>query len=136
MLRVLHRVGVPAIRHPDAGPEGVDVPKTVITRVVIDIERWLKGKTERAVVISAYAMQVTDYVAADPTNNIAVTADAHDMADLQALMAAPSPEDADLEEKHGVLPPMAAAIEKQAPRSRLAARPAYQRAAAPSPPTP
>ena len=117
------------------------MPKTVITRVVIDIERWLKGKTERAVVISAYAMQVTDYVAADyvaadPTNNIAVTADAHDMADLQALMAAPSPEDADLEEKHGVLPPMAAAIEKQAPRSRLAARPAYQRAAAPSPPTP
>jgi hypothetical protein len=55
------------------------MPKIVITPAVVDIERWLKGKAERAGVISAFATNVTD-VAMDGSNNIAVTADVQDMA--------------------------------------------------------
>jgi len=88
------------------------MPKIVITHKVVDVERWLKGKAERAAVISAYATQVTDHVSMDGSNNIAVTADVHDMAGAQALMASPSPEDVALEEKHGVIQPMTVYIEK------------------------
>lgn len=86
--------------------------KIVITHAVVDIERWLKGKEERAAVISAYATNVTDYVAMDGSNNIAVTADVHDMAGAQAMMASPSPDDAAAMERHGVLPPLMVYVEK------------------------
>lgn len=88
------------------------MPKIVITHQVVDVERWLKGKAERAAVISAYATQVTDYVAADGSNSIAITADVHDMAGAQAMMASPSPEDAAAMERHGVIPPLTVYIEK------------------------
>jgi hypothetical protein len=55
---------------------------------------------------------VTDYVAADGSNNVAITADIQDMAGLQALMASPPPWAAAQEESHGVLPPQTAYIEK------------------------
>ena len=67
------------------------MPRIVITHAVVDIERWLKGKDARAAVISAFATNVTDYVAMDGSNNIAITADVHDMAGAQAMMASPSP---------------------------------------------
>ena len=88
------------------------MPKIVITHAVVDIERWLKGKAERAAVISAYATDVTDYVAMDGSNNIAVTADVHDMAGAQAMMASPSPADAAPMERHGVIPPLTVYVEK------------------------
>jgi hypothetical protein len=88
------------------------MPKMVVTHAVVDIERWLQGKAERAALIGAYATNVTDHVAADGSNNIAITADIHDMAGLQALMASPSPEDAAAEERHGVIEPMTVYIEK------------------------
>jgi hypothetical protein len=88
------------------------MPKVVLTHKVVDMERWLKGKAERASIISRYATQVTDHVAADGSNTIAVTADVHDMAGVQAMMASPSPEDAAAMERHGVLPPIAVYVEK------------------------
>jgi hypothetical protein len=88
------------------------VPKVVITHKVVDMERWLKGKAERASIVSRYATQVTDHVAADGSNTIAVTADVHDMAGVQAMMASPSPEDAAAMERHGVIPPLTVYIEK------------------------
>ena len=88
------------------------MPKVVIMHKVVDIERWLKGKAERAAVVSRYATHVTDFVAADGSNNIAVTADVHDMAGAQAMMASPSPEDAAAMERHGVIPPLTVYIEK------------------------
>jgi len=88
------------------------MPKMVITHAVVDIDRWLTGKAERAAVIGPYATNVTDHVAVDGSNNIAVTADIHDMEGIQALMASPSPEDKAIEEKHGVIQPMTAYIEK------------------------
>ena len=88
------------------------MPKLVITHAVVDVERWLKGKAERAAAIGPFATNVTDYVAADGSNNVAITADIHDMAGAQAMMASPSPEAAAQAESHGVLQPMTVYIEK------------------------
>jgi len=88
------------------------MPKMVVTHAVVDIERWLEGKAERAELISKVATNVTDYVAADGSNNIAVTADIHDVDGMQAMMASPSPEDAAAEERHGVIQPIIAYIER------------------------
>ena len=88
------------------------MPKMVVTHGVVEIERWLQGKAERAEIISKYATNVTDHVAADGSNNVAITADIHDMAGLQALMDSPSPEDTDAEERHGVIQPITVYIEK------------------------
>ena len=88
------------------------MPKMVITHAVVDIDRWLKGKYERVDIISKYATNVTDHVAADGSNNVAITADIHDMAGLQELMASPSPEDTAAQERHGVIQPITAYIEK------------------------
>jgi len=88
------------------------MPKIVIIHPVVDIERWLKGKAERAAVIGEYATNVTDFVAMDGSNNIAITADVHDLAGAQAMMASPSPEDAATMERHGVVQPVTAYIEK------------------------
>jgi hypothetical protein len=88
------------------------VPKMVITHSVVDIERWLNGKAERAALIGSVATNVTDYLAADGSNNIAITADVHDVAGAQAMMGSPSPETAAAMERHGVLPPLTTYIEK------------------------
>jgi hypothetical protein len=88
------------------------VPKMVITHAVVDIERWVNGKAERAATIGAFATNVTDYVAADGSNNIAVTADVHDLAGAQAMMASPAPDAAAAMERHGVTPPLTVYIEK------------------------
>ena len=79
---------------------------------MVELDRWLEGKAERAEVFGRYATNVTDYVAADGSNNVAVTADIHDMEGLQALMASPSPEDAAAQERHGVIQPIVAYMEK------------------------
>lgn len=86
--------------------------KMVVTHAVVEVDRWLQGKAERAEVIGRYATNVTDYVAADGSSNVAITADIHDMAGLQALMASPSPEDAATQERHGVIQPIIAYVEK------------------------
>jgi hypothetical protein len=88
------------------------MPKMVITHAVVDIDRWLQGKAERVEIISKYATKVTDHVAADGSNNVAITADIHDMAGLQELMASPSPEDTAAQERHGVIQPITAYLEK------------------------
>jgi hypothetical protein len=88
------------------------MPKIVVTHAVVDVERWLKGKAERAAVIGKYGTNVKDHVAADGSNKIAVTADVHDMAGLQAMMASPPADAAAAMERHGVVPPLAMYIEK------------------------
>jgi hypothetical protein len=88
------------------------MPRMVVTHAVVDVERWLQGKAERADLIGQWATNVTDYVAAEGSDNVAITADIHDMAGLQAAMTSPSPDDAAAEERHGVIPPQMAYIEK------------------------
>jgi len=88
------------------------MPRVVATHAVVDVPRWLEGKAERAAAIeSASGSNVTDYVAADGSNNIAITADVADVDAMKAMMASPSPEDTALMEKHGVVPPITAYVE-------------------------
>jgi len=88
------------------------MPKVVMTHRVVEIERWLKGKDERAAAISAYGTDVRDYVAMDGSNEVAVTADIHDVDAAMAMMASPPADVAAQAESHGVLPPIMAYIER------------------------
>lgn len=80
--------------------------KAVIVHNVVDVERWLEGKEERAAIIGRFATDIQDYVAEDGSNQIAVTCDFHDLEGMAALIASPPPEDAEIMEKHGVRPPV------------------------------
>jgi hypothetical protein len=88
------------------------MPKMVITHAVADIDQWLKGKAERATAIgSASGSNVTDFVAQDGSNNVAITADIDDPEALQTMLASPPPALAATMEAHGVVPPLTAYIE-------------------------
>ena len=88
------------------------MPKIVLTHAVEDIERWLEGKAERAAAIeSGSGGNVTDYVAADGSGNIAVTADVADVDAMKAMLALPPPDVLSKMEAHGVVPPITAYIE-------------------------
>lgn len=88
------------------------MPRMVITHDVVDIERWLEGKEERASALEAVGSDITDHVASDGSNHIAVSADIHDLDGLQALLDSPPDEVAALMEKHGVVPPLTVYVEK------------------------
>lgn len=88
------------------------MPRLVVTHKVVDIERWLNGKQERAGAFAEYGTDVRDYVAVDGGNEIAITADIHDMDGLQAMLASPPSDVAALMESHGVVPPITAYIER------------------------
>jgi hypothetical protein len=84
------------------------MPRIVLTHAVVDIDRWLQGKNERAAAIeSGSGSNVTDYVAQDGSNNIAITADVSDVEGFQQMLASPPPEVAAAMEDHGVVPPLA-----------------------------
>jgi hypothetical protein len=88
------------------------MPKVTITHAVKDVDRWLQGKSERAAAIeSGTGSNVTDYVAHDGSNNIAITADVADPAAMQAMLASPSPEVMGAMEAHGVVQPITVYIE-------------------------
>jgi hypothetical protein len=89
------------------------MPKVVITHAVVDIDRWLQGKEGRAAAIeSGSGSNVTDYVAADGSSNIAITADVSDVAAIQSMLASPSPEVLAAMQDHGVVQPITAYIQK------------------------
>jgi hypothetical protein len=88
------------------------MPRIVITHDVVDMERWLTGKDERAAAIGSIGTDVTDYVAMDDSNRVAVTASVHDMDALRALLDSPPPEVATQMEAHGVVPPLTVYVEK------------------------
>jgi hypothetical protein len=84
----------------------------VLTHAVADIDRWLEGKAERAAAIeSGSGSNVTDYVAADGSTNIAITADVADAEAIKAMLASPPPDVLAKMEAHGVVPPITAYIE-------------------------
>jgi hypothetical protein len=87
------------------------MPKVVLMHAVEDVDRWLEGKAERAEAIGQIGTNVTDYVAQDGSNRIAVTAEVHDLAGAEAMMTSPSPEVAATMQKHGVVPPITAYVE-------------------------
>jgi hypothetical protein len=88
------------------------MPKMVITHAVEDLERWLAGKADRAAAIeSGSGSNVKDHVAADGSNNIAVTADVADVEAITAMLASPPPDVLERMQAHGVVPPLTAYIE-------------------------
>jgi hypothetical protein len=90
----------------------VPMPKLVMTHAVADVEAWLKGKHERAAAIGAVGTNVTDHVAADGSNNVAITADVTDVEAAQSMLNSPSPETVALMASHGVIPPVTTYIER------------------------
>ena len=89
------------------------MPQVVITHAVEDIDRWLQGKDERTAAIeSGTGSNVTDYVAADGSNNIAITADVADLAAMQGMLASPPPEVLAAMEEHGVVQPITTFVQK------------------------
>ena len=83
------------------------MPKVVMTHSVVDVERWLAGKSERAEAIGAMGgTNVVDHVAQDGSNTVAISADVEDVASVMAALASPPPEMAAAMESHGVRPPV------------------------------
>ena len=87
------------------------MPRLVVIHAVEDVERWLEGKAERAAAIGAVGTNVTDYVALDGSNKIAITAEIHDLDAAKQLFASPPPDVAATMQKHGVVPPITAYVE-------------------------
>jgi hypothetical protein len=92
--------------------EGEDMARVVITHAVVDVDRWLAGKAERAAAIeSGSGSNVVDHVAQDGSNNVAITADVSDLAAMGAMLQSPSPEVVAAMEAHGVVQPIAVYVE-------------------------
>jgi hypothetical protein len=88
------------------------MPRVVITHAVEDIDRWLEGKAQRAAAIeSGTGSNVTDFVARDGSNNVAITADVSDLAAMEGMLASPSPDVLAAMQAHGVIQPIAAFVE-------------------------
>ena len=88
------------------------MPRIVATHAVVDLDRWLEGKAERAAAIeSGSGSNVVDHVAQDGSNNIAITADVGDLSELESMLASPSPETAALMQSHGVVQPIVVYVE-------------------------
>jgi hypothetical protein len=88
------------------------MPKLVIIHAVEDLDRWLAGHDGRAEAIgSASGSNVTDYVAADGSNNIAITADVADVELLKGMLASPPPDVLEKMQEHGVVPPITAYVQ-------------------------
>jgi hypothetical protein len=86
------------------------VPRIVITHAVQDVDRWLKGKTERAAALPG-ATEVTDLVAMDGSKHAAVAFDIDDLDALKAVLSSIPPEMAAQAESHGVIMPMSLYVE-------------------------
>jgi len=88
------------------------MPKMVVSHAVVHVDRWLEGKAERLASMARFGTDVTDHVAADGNNNVAIGFDVQGMAALRAAMASPSPEDAAEDQRHGAVRPVTAYIER------------------------
>jgi hypothetical protein len=87
------------------------MPRVVLTHAVQDLDRWLQGEAEGAAAVeSGTGSNVTDYVAHDGSNNIAITADVADPAAMQAMLGSP-PEVLAAMEAHGVVQPITVSVE-------------------------
>lgn len=83
------------------------MPKIIIVHAVRDVDRWLKGKDERAAAFPG-ARSVTDLVAMDGGTQAAVLAEVDDVDDFKAFLSSGN---AVPPESHGVIPPFAVFVE-------------------------
>lgn len=88
------------------------MPKVVITHAVEEMDRWLAGHADRTAAIeSGTGSNVTDYVAADGSNTIAITADVSDVDALKGMLASPPPDVLAKMQEHGVVQPITAYVQ-------------------------
>jgi hypothetical protein len=88
------------------------MPKVVITHAVQNIDRWRQGTAERAAAVeTGTGSNVTDYVAQDGSDNVAITADVADVDAMTSMLAAPPADMVALMEAHGVVQPLTVYIE-------------------------
>ena len=88
------------------------MPRVVITHAVEEMDRWLAGHAESAAAIeSGTGSNVTDHVAADGSNDIAITADVADVDALTGMLASPPPDVLAKMQEHGVVQPIRAYIQ-------------------------
>ena len=76
--------------------------RVVITHDVQDVLRWLGGAAERATAVPG-STNVTDLVAMDGSNHVAVALEIDDLDALEAMLHEMPPDIAAQAESHGVL---------------------------------
>ncbi len=85
------------------------MPRVVFTHAVSDPAHWASKHSERVEAFAAWGTDVVDYLSADGSNNVAVSADVHDMPAMQAALGSPEIERA--KRAHGVMDPVRVHIE-------------------------
>ena len=89
------------------------MPKLIITHDVADVDTWLQGKSERADAIGGMGgTNVVDHVAQDGSKKIALSAETDDVEAFMAVIASPPPELLAAMERHGVIAPLTAYVER------------------------
>jgi len=89
------------------------MPRVVITHEVDDVERWLKGKQERAEAIGTMGgANVVDQVAHDGSSRVAITCEVDNVETVMATVASPPAEMAAAMQRHGVVPPLTVYVER------------------------
>ncbi|HEV3266933.1 MAG TPA: hypothetical protein VGZ68_00870 [Acidimicrobiales bacterium] len=87
--------------------------RMVITHGVVDVQKWLSFKAERAESISAMGVSdIVDLVAEDGSNAVAISANVDDVAAVLAATSSPSPELGAAMSSHGVVPPLTIYVER------------------------
>ncbi len=86
------------------------MPRIVITHAIKDVDRWLKGKAERAAAVPGGGA-VHDLVALDGSSQAAIVFDIDDVGALTSMLSSMPPELAAQAESHGVILPMTVYVE-------------------------
>lgn len=86
------------------------MPRIVITHAIEDVDRWLRGKAERAAALPG-ATNVTDLVALDGSKQASVSFDIDDVEALTSMLSSLPPEVAAQAQSHGVIMPMTVYVE-------------------------
>ena len=89
------------------------MPRIVGIHAVKDVKHWASKGDERVEAFAPFATDVVSYVAADGSNQVAVSANIHDMEGMMAFMQ--SPEGAEAMEADGVIQPVIFHIEAPPP---------------------
>jgi hypothetical protein len=87
--------------------------RMVVTHGVVDVEKWLRLKAERAGAIAALGgKNPVDLAAQDGSKAVAIVTDVDDPDAMVAALSSPPAEVAATMEKHGVVQPMTIYIER------------------------
>ena len=87
--------------------------KLVITHDVADVDAWLSFASERADAIGGMGgTNVADHVANDGSNKVAVSAEVDEVEAFLAAVASPPADLLAAMQRHGVVPPLTAYVER------------------------